>query len=215
MRRVPAIAAAAIVLTISLSGPSSARSGDVDESLLQPSLSPTFAPWTCTLKDSGPVCVGTRVVDTGWVLDEEIPCDVPLYNRHTEIRTQIRYYDDDYLNYDRRFRTRDLDQYGTSPDGPAGVSIRANLRFQEPFAVPGDDSTIDLLAQGVFWDMKDSDGHRLLMAVGSSFEPHDGDGTFTGHVTQDGVTARFVDAPLDDILDIDWFFATICEEARG
>ena len=47
------------------------------------------------------------------------------------------------------FRTKDIDYLSTSPSGPATATISANTRFDEPFAVPGDDSTYTVITQGV------------------------------------------------------------------
>jgi hypothetical protein len=46
-------------------------------------------------------------------------------------------------------------------------------------------------------------------------EPYDGDATFSGRVTVDGVTTRHVDVLLDDILDEDEFFANLCRAATA
>jgi hypothetical protein len=211
----PALAAlAALLMPLSLAGTAAASPVDVDESRLVPSLSQSFAPWTCKMKITGPVCDGERHILSDWHPDG-IPCDVPLYNRRTENRFSTRFYDQNYLNYDRKFRSNDIDEYSISPSGPGGVTIRSNVRFSEPFDVPGDDSTFDVISDGILWDIQGANGSPVWLVVGTLVEPHDGSATFTGHATKEGVTTRYVDAPLEDVLDEDWFFAQICETAKA
>jgi hypothetical protein len=210
----PALAAlAALTVPLSLAATAAASPMEVDESRLVPSLSKSFAPWTCKMKITGPVCDGERHIFSDWN-QEDIPCDVPLYGRRTEHRYTTRFYDQNYLNYDRRFRSNDTDEYSTSPSGPAGVTIRANIRFSEPFDVPGDDSTLDVISDGVLWDIQAANGRPVWLVVGTLVEPHDGPATFTGHATKEGVTTRYVDAPLQEVLDENWFFAQICATAK-
>jgi hypothetical protein len=214
MRRLAAVGLAAFLIPVAFAVPSVAQPDGIDESQLVPTLSQTFAPWTCVLKSSGPVCRGERHLLSDWA-PEDIPCDVALYNRRTEDRWQTRYYDHDYLNYDRWFRTNDVDEYSTSPSGPGGVSIRTNVRWTETFAVPGDDSTLTYAASGTHWDVQGPTGASVYRVVGTMTSPYGGDTTFTGHVTQDGVTTRYADAAFDDIFDEDWFLATVCEVAKA
>jgi hypothetical protein len=205
---------AALAVSITLAGPSAAFPNDVDESRLVPSLSKSFAPWTCKMKITGPVCNGERHLFFDWE-PADIPCDVPLYGTRTENRYSTRFYDHDYLNYDRSFRTNDLDGYSTAPTGPAGVTIRTNVRFTEPFDVPGDDRTRDIISDGVLWDIQGANGRPIWLVVGTLVEPHDGPATFTGHVTKEGVTTRYHAAPLEEVLDEEWFFGQICAVAKA
>jgi hypothetical protein len=46
-------------------------------------------------------------------------------------------------------------------------------------------------------------------------EPYDGEPTFSGQVTVDGVPTRYQDVPLDDILDEDEFLANLCRAATA
>ena len=205
----------ALLAPLALAGPTAAASGDVDESRLVPSLSESFAPWTCKLKVTGPVCDGERHILTGWGPIDELDCGVPLYGSRTEHRYSTRFYDHNYLNYDRKVRTNDTDEFSSSPSGPAAVTIATNTRFSELFDVPGDDGTRDIITDGVIWDVQGANGRPILLVVGTLIEPHDGPATFSGHATQEGVTTRYVDAPLDDVLDEEWFWSQICAEVQA
>lgn len=205
----------ALLAPLAIASPTAASPGDVDESRLVPSLSGSFAPWTCKLKVTGPVCDGERHSVTGWGPVSDIPCGVQLFGNRTEDRYSTRFYNHDYLNYHRMFRTNDTDEFSTSPSGPAAVTIRVNARFSEPFDIPGDANTRDIITDGVIWDIQGANGRPMWLVVGTLIEPHDAPATFTGHATKQGVTTRYDDAPLEDVLDEDWFFAQICAEAKA
>ena len=200
----------------SLATPTQAdRPQEVDQSLLVPTtLTSAFAPFTCRLRPTGPVCTGERHVDTGWA-PTDLPCDQALHNRYVSDRWSTRYYDHDYLNYDRRVRMHDVDYFRTSPDGPATATITSHVRFHEPFAVPGDDSTFTVITTGTIWDVAPVGGPSMLRVIGTTVEPPGGAGTFTGHVTRDGVTTRHDDAPLDEVMPVDELLATVCRAATG
>ena len=205
----------ALLAPLTLAGPSAASSGDVDESRLVPSLNESFAPWTCKLKVTGPVCDGERHIVTGWGPVNELDCGVPLFNNRTEHRYGTRFYDHNYLNYDRKVRTNDADEFSSSPNGPAAVTIRTNVRFTEPFDVPGDAATRDIITDGVIWDVQGANGRPVFLVVGTLVEPYDGPATFSGHATKEGVTTRYEEAPLEDVLDEEWFWSQICAEVRA
>jgi hypothetical protein len=192
----------------------SASPHEVDQSRLVPALSPTFVPWTCKTKITGPVCDGERHLFSDWA-PADIPCHVPLWNSRVEHRYQTRYYDHDYLNYDRKFRTHDVDYFGTSPTGPATATIKANIRFAEPFAIPGDDQTVTVISHGTLWDIRGAHGPALFRAVGTLVEPYDGPPTFSGHVTVESVTTTYLNAPLDAFFDDSRFFSWVCEAATA
>ena len=213
--RAALVALAAVLAPLALAGPTAASSGEVDESRLVPTLNESFAPWTCKLKVTGPVCDGERHIVTGWGPVDELDCGVPLFNNRTEHRYGTRFYNHDYLNYDRKVRTNDADEFSSSPSGPAAVTIATNVRFSEPFDVPGDADTRDIITDGVIWDVQGANGSPILLVIGTLVEPHDGPATFSGHATREGVTTRYVDAPLDDVLDEEWFWAQICAEVRA
>jgi hypothetical protein len=42
----------------------------IDEAKLVPSLGPTFTPWMCQAKQSGPVCTGERHLTFDWALTD-------------------------------------------------------------------------------------------------------------------------------------------------
>ena len=188
--------------------------GPVDESRLVPSLSPTFTPWTCKAKQTGPVCTGERHRTSDWELTD-FPCAEPVYNARDERRRQTRFYDWNYLNYYRSFESKDVDWFSTSPDGPATGSIGVTVRFTEHFAVPGDDSTLTIVSDGVLYDIRPALGAPLWRAVGTLVEPPGEVGTFTGHVTDHGVTTRYVDASFADVLTDETFVSAVCEAATG
>lgn len=210
--------AAALVLLLShLAAPTAALGAapePVDESRLVPALSPTFVPWTCQTKQSGPVCKGERHIETGW--EPLFPCgDTPVWGNYVSDRYQTRYYNHDYLDYYREFRTNDTDYLSTSPTGPATATISVNVRFQSPFDVPGDDQTRTIHTQGVLMGIRSVNGPAVFRAVGSSIEPPGEVGTFTGHVTVEGTTTRYVNAPLDQALSYDDFFEMACAAVLG
>lgn len=191
------------------------RPPEVDQSLLVPStLDSAFAPFTCRLRPTGPVCTGERHLDTGWA-PVDLPCHVPLHNRYVSDRWSTRYYDHDYLNYDRRVRMHDVDHFSTSPGGPTSATITSHVRFFEPFAVPGDASTSTVVTTGTIWDVGPVGDPSILRVVGTSVEPPGEVGTFTGHVTRDGVTTRYEDATLDEAMSEDDLFEAVCRATTG
>jgi hypothetical protein len=204
----------ASALAITTAGIASAEPKEVDESRLVPSLSASFAPWDCKLKRTGPVCTGERHLFDDWA-PVDWPCSVQLYNQREENRFSTRYYNHDYLNYDRRLRSNDVDRFSTSPDGPAQATISTTIRFQEPFAVPGDDSTFTVITEGVIWDIRGDSGPAVFRAVGTLIERPDGTSSFTGHVTDHGVTTRYVGAALDAFYSDEALFAAVCEAATS
>lgn len=187
----------------------------VDESRLQPALSPTFTPWSCQTKTTGPVCKGERHLSSGWE-PFDISCgDVELWTRREEDRYQTRFYNEDYLDFHREFRTNDIDYLSTSPTGPATGSISTNVRFEEPFAVPGDDRTRTIISDGLLWDIRSAQGSAVWRAVGTLVEAPDAVGLFSGQVTSGSQTQRFHDAPLPDVLSDDTFVGAVCAAATG
>ena len=188
---------------------------EIDQSLLVPTtLDSSFAPFDCRMRATGPVCTGERHISTDWE-PFDFPCHVPLYVRTDSDRYSTRYYDHDYLNYDRHFRLNDIDYLSSSPTGPATAAISANTRFDEPFAVPGDDTTRTIITQGVPWDIRSSTGRAIFRAVGTLVEPPGEVGTFSGHTTVDGVTTAYDDAPLTQVLPDDAFADYVWRAVTG
>jgi hypothetical protein len=214
--RAAVLAAASTLVLFAMSGTARAQAppDSIDEARLVPSLSPTFAPWVCQAKQSGPVCTGERHLTFDWELTD-FACAVPVYNARDERRRQTRFYDWNYLNYTRSFESNDVDWFSTSPGGSATASITTTVRFREPFMVSGDDSTITITTDGVLYDIRPAQGAPLWRAVGTLVEPPDEVGTFTGHVTDHGVTTRYVDAPFVEVLPDDTFASLVCEAATG
>lgn len=210
------VATLTLAVPLLLAAPAGAEApAEVDQSLLVPTtLDSSFAPFDCRMKATGPVCTGERHIATEWELSD-FPCEVPVYVRTVSDRYSTRYYDQQYLNYDRHFRLKDTDYLSTSPSGPATATISANTRFDEPFAVPGDDATFTVITQGVPWEIRSSTGRAILRAVGTLSEPPGEVGTFTGHTTVDGVTTRYDEAPLSQVLPDDAFVDYICRAATG
>ena len=188
--------------------------GPVDESLLVPALNPDFGPWTCTAKQTGPVCTGEWDAVHEWQ-PFDFSCDVPVYASSHVQRRSTRYYDWEHLNYDRYVHQNDRDELSTSPTGPATATITAKSRFREPFAVPGDPSTITVITEGVPLDIRPVQGASVLRMVGTLVEPPGEVGTFTGHVTDHGVTTRYENAPLPEVISDEAFVSAVCEAVRG
>ncbi|GAA2167986.1 hypothetical protein FHX52_3852 [Humibacillus xanthopallidus] len=212
------VVAAVVLVLFQMSTPSSAMADaptPVDESRLVPALSPSFEPWSCQTKQEGPVCKGERHTSSGWVPFDLACGDTQLWANGTSDRFQTRYYNKDYLDTYREFRTNDIDQLSTSPTGPATATISTNVRFSEPFAVPGDDQTRTITTEGVLWDIRSSQGAAVWRAVGRLVEPPDAVGTFSGHVTAAGKTTRFVDAPLPEVLSDETFVSAVCAAVTG
>ncbi|KQU64134.1 hypothetical protein [Phycicoccus sp. Root101] len=201
-----------------LGAPKSARAGappPVEQSRLVPSLSPSFAPWSCRTTQSGPVCKGERHFSGAWELSD-FPCgDTQVWARGESDRYQTRYYNRDYLDSRREFRTRDIDFLRTSPTGPATATISTNVRFAETFAVPGDDTTRTIVSDGVLWDIRPAAGPAVWRAVGTLVEPPDSGATFSGHVTAGSQTTRYENAPLTEVLSDDTFIAAVCAAATA
>jgi len=189
--------------------------GPVDESLLVPSLNPDFAPWTCTARQTGPVCTGEWDAVHEWQPFDFSCDDVPVYASSHVQRRSTRYYDWDHLNYDRYVHQNDVDELSTSPTGPATATITARSRFSEPFAVPGDPSTITVVTQGVPLEVRPVQGAPLLRMVGTIVEPPGEVGTFTGHVTDGAVTTRYENAPLPEVVTEEAFVSAVCEAVTG
>jgi hypothetical protein len=210
-----AISMTTTVALLAIAVPSSATATHrdaVDEAQLVPALSPTFVPWQCQMKPTGPVCTGERHLDDDWA-PADLPCETPIWGSRSEDRYQTRYYNNDNLNYYREFRTRDIDYFSTSPTGPATASIRTNVRFSETFGTPGDDTTKTITTTGVIWDLRSDQGPALFRAVGTLVEPYDAAPTFTGLVTAEGVSTRYHEAPLFEILTEEFFVGAVCRAA--
>lgn len=164
--------AALILAAAAVAGPVHAKPPDeVDQTLLVPTtLDSSFAPFVCKAKRTGPVCTGERHLVEDWAL-ADWPCGARVYGARTEDRWTTRYYNADYLNYDRRFRSHDVDYLSTSPAGPATATIKANTSFREPFAVPGDFSTVTVITRSTIWDVRSVGGDPIFRAVGTLVEP--------------------------------------------
>ncbi len=214
--RTGALALAGVVLAL-LTPVSSAQAtpSTVDESRLQPSLSSGFAPWDCKLKTAGPVCTGELHRELDFGLIEDFGCSVPLRNTATFDRYQTRYYDQDYRNVDRSFRTKDTDFLSLSPTGPVTATIGTHVRFTEPFAVPGDDSTRTIISSGTVLEVRPVTGPALFRIVGTLIEPPDAPATFSGNITVDGVTTRYADVPYDSVFTFELFADAVCRAATG
>jgi len=211
------IVAVLVLSLVQLGAPSAmARtSSPVDESRLVPALSPSFAPWTCQMKLGGPVCKGARHVSSDWGPFDFGCGDTQLWVRGTSDRYQTRFYNKDYLDFYRKFRTDDVDYLGTSPIGPAKATISTKVRFWETFAVPGDDRTRTVTTQGLLWYIRSTHAGAVWRAVGTLVEPPDAVGTFSGYVTTAGRTTRFVNTPLPEVLSDDTFVAEVCAAMSG
>ena len=210
---------AAVVLALSQLGTPSSAMADappaVDESRLMPTLSPTFTPWSCQTKQEGPVCKGERHTSTGWGTFDFGCGGTPLWSHTRSDRYQTRYYNEDYVIAYSEFRTNDSDYLSTSPTGPAMATISTNVRFSEPYAVPGDARTRTIITDGALWDIRSSQGAAVWRAVGTLIEPPDAVGTFSGHVTAAGKTTSFVDTPITEVLSDDTFVAVVCAAVTG
>ena len=214
-RRALALATLTLAAVLGPVGAQADPPQEVDQSLLVPStLTSAFAPFDCKLKNTRPVCTGERHISADWG-PFDFPCDVPVYGRFESHRYSTRYYNHDYLNYDRRVRIDDIDYLSTSAEGPATASIRVHGVFEEPFAVPGDDTTFTVITRGTIWDIRPAGGRSLFRAVGTLVEPPGGPSSFTGHVTADGVTTTYDGVPHQEFLDDDAFVDYVCRAATG
>jgi hypothetical protein len=174
---------------------------DVDVSLLVPLLSPTFTNWTCVATGTGPICRGERLVDSGWRASD-FPCTQLVYEHSTDYRTQTRYYDENYLNYFRRFHMDAPDYLSLSPTGEGTtVVIDAHLNFIETFGVPGDDQTLTVKTEGLLFQLKDTHGGVILQWSGSILEPFGGDLEIIG---------GNVNSVKSFVSDPDAFLAAVC-----
>ncbi len=132
-----------------------------------------------------------------------------MYSRYTSDRYQTRYYDHDYRNYLRRFRSTDLDEMSTSPEGTVTATIRTRVRYFATFDVPGDDGTQTFTATGTIWEVRHADGARLLSVVGTSVEPYNGPATFSGRITTASGTEHYQNVSLD--VPIELFVVAVCD----
>jgi len=210
------LAIATLVLAAAVAAPVHAQPPDeVDQTLLVPTtLDSSFAPFICKAKRTGPVCKGERHIVTDWAL-ADWPCGLPVYGAYREDRWTTRFYNTDYLNYDRMFRTHNIDYLSTAGTGPATATIRTDARFREPFEVPGDDSTFTIITTGTILDIRSVGRDPVFRAVGTLVEPPDAAPTFTGRVTVDGVRTSYDDASLDAFLSDDAFVDFLCRAVTG
>jgi len=212
--RTGALAGVLLAVLTPVSG-AQATPSTVDESRLQPALSPAFAPWDCKLKATGPVCTGELHRELDFGLIEDFRCSVPLRNTATFDRHQTRYYDQDYRNVDRSFRTKDTDFLRLSPTGQGAATIDTHVRFREPFAVPGDDTTRTIISSGTVLEVRPVTGPALLRVVGTLVEPPDAPATFSGNITVDSVHTRYADVRYDSVFTFELFADAVCRAAAG
>lgn len=210
-----------LLMGVLASGPAFASSTgapgqqEVDQSTLVPTtLDSSFAPFDCRATPSGVVCTGERHIDNGWG-PSDLDCGFQAYERFVEDVYQTRYYDLDNLNDFRTFRQKQTSYLATASDGPATGSISTDAHYTMTFGVPGDDRTITQTTKGVLWEVRESQGQAPFRVVGTLVEPYDDPATFTGVVTIDGATSRYVDAPLDEFFDEAAFFEAMCQAAAS
>ena len=153
------------------SSPGLAVGHEVDLSRLVPLLSPTFTDWSCVATGTGPVCRGERLIATAWEPTDEIPCARPVYHQLTDFRRQTRYYDENYLNFFRRFHLVQTEYWSLSPTGENAVVISSNVTFTETYVVAGDDATRTIKSNGVLFQLKDTRGGVILQWSGATLEP--------------------------------------------
>lgn len=209
-----ALAVASLALLLVPTAVAASPPEEVDESRLVPALNPDFAPWDCKLKNTGPVCTGEWNLEDAWV-PVDLPCQEPLHGSFETHRHSTRFYDHDYLNYDRRVRYRNVDHLSTSASGPATGTITSHGRFHERFAVPGDPRSFTITTVGTILEIGPVPGPPLLRVVGTLVEPPGSVGTFTGHVTADGVTTTYDAAPYDAVLPEEDFLEYACRAATA
>lgn len=182
---------------------------EVDESTLVPELYPGYD-WSCRAVNDAPVCKGKLHHDPGWG-PAELPCDVSIYTSVVGDRWSTRYYGEDMRLARKSGRVKETERFSTSPSGPAGLELTVQAHYETKYDVPGDDSTGTQVTKGKQWDIRDADGRIIFRTVGTLVEPYDGSPTFTGTVNREGTVTRVVDAPLDEVLDEEWFFTQLCE----
>lgn len=144
---------AVLLLPLALAAPAAASSVDVDESKLVPPLSASFAPWICKMKITGPVCDGERhLSSTGSLLPTfRAMCHSTVDARRTGTphastttttsMTTVRSAPTTWTSSARRSPAR--------PARPFAPTLAS-----EPFAVPGADTTRDIITDGVIWDIQ-------------------------------------------------------------
>ena len=208
--RATAGALGAALLCLIGTGASSAMTADreIDESRLVPALAPDWGEWKCNLRATGPVCAGERHQRDGWA-ESDLPCDVPLYSRYTSDRYQTRYYGHDYRQYFRKFRTNDLDEMSTSPEGLVTATIGSRSRFFQTFDVPGDDATRTTTTIGTLWEVRRVHGAPLLRVIGTAVEPYNAPATFSGLIITGSGTEHYVNISLN--VPEEQFFVAACD----
>jgi hypothetical protein len=143
---------------------------EVDISLLVPLLSPTFTNWKCVSTGHGPNCSGDRLLESDWEATD-LPCSQTVYSRFRQYRTQTRYYDEDNLNFFRRFH-QDAPEYfslSSTGDGPV-VVVDAHSNWTETYVVAGDDQTRTIEGVGMFFKLKDTHGGVIRQWSGHILE---------------------------------------------
>jgi hypothetical protein len=94
-----------------------------------------------------------------------------VYSRLREYRTQTRYYDEENLNFFRRFHQDQAEYFSLSPtgDGPV-VLVDAHNNWTETYIVPGDDQTRTIETSGLLFKLKDVHGGVLRQWAGQIIE---------------------------------------------
>lgn len=132
--------ALASMLVLAFAGTATAgQPQQVDPSLMQPPLNPTFGPWTCFRSGSGIICDGERTL-TWEAAEYGITCDgKAVVGSGYEHRTMRRWGDANGLGLKTLVNFSGQDTVWL--DGaPSGRTLRGTGRFTELFeyAVPGD-----------------------------------------------------------------------------
>lgn len=189
---------------------------EIDQSQLVPSpLDSSYAPFTCRMAPTGPVCTGENEWEEDWVQVDDFGCQAPIFNQFVGQGHSTRYYNHDGMLYLRKHRAHQTDYNAPDASLVPTSTISTNVRWTAEFDTPGDDGTFTFVSMGTLWDIRPIGGQPILRITGTLVEPHDGPATFTGHRMLDGVSTHYADAPLEDVLPDDVFLSAVCRATFG
>ena len=143
--------ATALAGLIAVPSASAGRVDTVDPTLMQPSLNPSFAPWTCWRADGRIICEGSRTATYSGLEVDFLSCAVgPIYSQGSITSVARRVGNADGLALETSFRDRYEEYFSTDPGG-ADPRLRSIGRLHHSFTygVPGDGSTVSETLAGM------------------------------------------------------------------
>lgn len=127
------------------------RPDRVDPTIMQPPLSPEFAPWTCWLSAGHTICEGSKAESYAGLEVDFLACEVgPISSEGTFSSVARRTGDANGRALETSFRDRYEETFSIDSDG-SGPTLRSIGRLQHTFSygVAGDPSTVSETIAGM------------------------------------------------------------------